>query len=130
MVNIEKYNDEMAADLWQVYFTSIRMICTKNYSKEQIQAWAPESFDLKLFKDKMEHIKPFVALFNGSIVGYADLQPDGLIDHFFVHGNHQGKGAGTALMKKILDVGGSKPRLYSYVSHTAKSFYLRHSFFS
>ncbi len=31
-------------------------------------------------------------------------------------------------MKKILNEGSSKPKLYSYVSHTAKQFYINHGF--
>jgi len=128
MVTIENYNSKMAAELWQVYFTSIRMVCINDYSEEQIQAWAPEPFDLNLFKEKMDKINPFIALLKGKVIGYADLQTDGLIDHFFVHGEYQGIGAGTALMKKILKEGRSKPKLYSYVSHTAKPFYINHGF--
>jgi putative acetyltransferase len=128
MVIIENYNVKIAAELWQVYFTSIRMVCIKDYSEEQVQAWASESFELDLFKEKMDQINPFVAILNDKIIGYADLQADGLIDHFFVHGNYQGKGAGTALMKNILKEGCNKPKLYSYVSHTAKSFFIKHGF--
>lgn len=118
----------MAADMWQVYFTSIRMVCIKDYTQEQISAWAPESFDLSLFKEKMKKLNPFVALSDKKVIGYADLQPDGHIDHFFVHGEHQGAGAGKALMSAIINNGVGLSRLYSYVSHTAKPFYLKNGF--
>jgi len=50
------------------------------------------------------------------------------IDHFFVHGEYQSRGVGHLLMEKILHEGMGKERLYSYVSYTAKLFYLRHGF--
>ena len=128
MITIEKYNAEMIPELWKVYFTSIRMVCRNDYSKKQIEAWAPESFDLNTFKEKMDKINPFVAMLDEKVIAYSDLQSDGLIDHFYVHGEFQGKGVGTKLMKTILNQGKSYPRLYSHVSHTAKSFFLKHGF--
>lgn len=125
---IESYKTHMAAELWQVYFTAIRMICIRDYSQEQVRAWAPDSFDPNIFREKMDKLNPFVAVLNGKIVGYADLQANGLIDHFFVHGEYQGRGAGSALMKTILEEGNTKPKLYSYVSHTAKPLYIKHGF--
>ena len=128
MIIIEKYDAIMIQELWDVYFTSIRMICCNDYSREQIEAWAPESFDINLFKDKMNKLNPFVAVLDGKVIGYADLQESGLIDHFFVHGEFQGKGAGKKLMESILVKGNNYPKLYSHVSHTAKPLYLKYGF--
>ncbi len=128
MVKIKKYDVEMIPQMWDVYFTSIRMVCSKDYSKEQIEAWAPESFDLALFREKMDNLNPFVAMSSGKVVAYADLQEDGLIDHFFVHGEFQGKGAGKKLMETILNKGNNYPKLYSHVSHTARPLYLKYGF--
>ena len=83
MVIIGSYNEKMIPEMWDVYFTSIRMVCSKDYSKTQIEAWAPVSFDLNLFREKMDKLNPFVAMLNGKVVGYTDLQDNGLIDHFY-----------------------------------------------
>ena len=128
MVTIEKYDVEIISEMWDVYFTSIRMVCGKDYSKEQIEAWAPKSFDLRLFREKMDKLNPFIAMSSGKVIGYTDLQEDGLIDHFYVHGEFQGKGAGTKLMEVVLHKGKNYPKLYSHVSHTAKPFYLKYGF--
>jgi putative acetyltransferase len=128
MVTIEKYDAGMIQGLWDVYFTSIRLVCCNDYSREQIEAWAPESFDISLFKETMNKLNPFVAISAGKVIGYTDLQEDGLIDHFYVHGEFQGKGAGKKLMESVLVKGESYPKLYSHVSHTAKPFYLKYGF--
>ena len=83
---------------------------------------------MKIWASKIRSIKPFVAVFGEKIVGYADLQNDGKIDHFFVHGSHQGQAVGRSLMNKIIAEGASRKRLYSEVSHTAKPFYERNGF--
>jgi len=105
MVTIEKYEAGLIPGLWDVYFTSIRMVCSNNYKKDQIEAWAPESFDINIFKETMGKLDPFVAMSDRKVVGYTDLQKDGLIDHFYVHGEYQRKGVGKKLMEAVLDKG-------------------------
>ena len=38
----------------------------------------------------MQALRPLVAEEDGRVVGYADLQASGYIDHFFVSGKHHG----------------------------------------
>ena len=128
MISIIKFEKEMTADLWQVYFTAIRLICIKDYSEEQVNAWAPDNFDMKIFEERQEVLNPFVAKLGSIIVGYADLQSNGLIDHFFVHGKYQSMGVGGALMNAILEKGHSMAKLYSHVSMTAKPFFQHYGF--
>ena len=69
-------------------------------------------------------------LHDNSIIGYADLQESGLIDHFFCDHRWQRKGVGSMLMEKIQDVAIEKgiKSLFSEVSVTAKPFYASHGF--
>ena len=73
----------------------------------------------------MREIKPFVADLNGELVGYADVQSNGYIDHFFVSGRHPRRGIGSLLMKRILAEAASIgiPLLTSHVSRTAQPFF-------
>ena len=64
---------------------------TKDYSESQVQAWAPDNYDTSVWYERISSINPFVAVLEGEIVGYADIQDDGYIDHFFCHWKHQGK---------------------------------------
>lgn len=75
-------------------------------------------------------MKPFIAELNGQIVGFADLQQDGYIDHFFCHAGYQGIGVGRALMEHIFSTGriNGVSRYYSAVSLTARPFYERYGF--
>ncbi len=63
-------------------------------------------------------------------VGYADVQGNGYIDHFFVSGNQPRQGVGKALMEVIhteakrLDI----TKLTSNVSQTAQPFFERFGF--
>jgi len=128
MIDIRKFKEGDEEALWSVFYSSIHQVCSGDYSNEQIDAWAPKDIDPSIWINKFRSIKPFVATLEGNVVGYADLQCDGEIDHFFVHGDHQGKGVGTGLMEKIIDSAGSKEKLFSEVSHTAKPFFEKYGF--
>ena len=128
MITIREFKLGDEADTWDVFYSSIHQVCSKDYNDEQIQAWAPSDLNPKRWNEKMRSIKPFIALIGGKVAGYADLQADGQIDHFFVHGDYQSQGVGTALMNHILDKGAIHKRLYSEVSHTAKPFYEKNGF--
>src|SRR5690554_6201508 len=86
MITIDAYRPGFDEDLWQVYYTAIRQVCVDHYSRPQIEAWAPDDLDQHIFSSKMRELKPYVAFIGDVIVGYADLQVDGYIDHFYVHG--------------------------------------------
>lgn len=72
----------------------------------------------------------FVAVLNGEIVGYADVQPNGYIDHFFVCGNHPRQGIGTQLLARIHQEADALglTELTANVSKTAEPFFALHGF--
>lgn len=111
--------------LFDVYYSAIHLIASRNYTTEQVLAWAPRDLDATLWREKMRSIKPFVAELDGKLVGYADVQPNGYIDHFFVSGTHPRMGIGSLLMRHILSQAQELEiaTLTSDVSRTAQSFF-------
>nr|WP_276560802.1 GNAT family N-acetyltransferase [Vibrio coralliirubri] len=111
--------------MWEIFFHTVRNVNVRDYSQQQVEAWAPSSFDFALWQKRMNGLQPFVAELDGCVVGYTDLQPNGLIDHFFCHHEYQGKGVGKALMEHVFTVGRVRgvSRYFSEVSITAKPFY-------
>ena len=124
-IKIRSYKPTDAATLRDIFFDTVRNINIKDYSQAQVEAWAPSDYDSNEWARKMNRIAPYVAELNADIAGYADLQQDGLIDHFFCHYKYQRKGVGGVLMQHI--IGDAKTRgiskLYSHVSITARPFF-------
>ena len=124
-IHIRRCREGEESALFEIYYSSIHLVACRNYTPEQLQAWAPRDFDSELWRRRIRGINPFVAELNGQIVGYADLQPNGYIDHFFVSGTHPREGIGSQLMGHLLDQAQTLgiSELTSDVSRTAEPFY-------
>tara|TARA_R100001377_G_scaffold60217_2_gene36447 strand:- start:1821 stop:2279 length:459 start_codon:yes stop_codon:yes gene_type:complete len=128
MLTINPYYQGIEKELFDIFRSAITQICSKDYSEEQIKAWAPAQYDHAKWKQRIDAIEPFVAVLDGEVVGYADIQKDGYIDHFFVSGNFQSKGVGKALMSRLLTRRIDAEKAYSNVSITARPFFEKHGF--
>lgn len=123
-----KIGDEPA--LRAVFFSSVHELTGGQYTPEQQQAWAPLEYDQDLWNTRIRGINPFVVDINGRVVGYADVQTSGYIDHFYVAAAYAGQGIGRTLMEHIHQVAKSleMTSLWSSVSLTAEPFFLKRGF--
>jgi len=135
MMHIRKYNRGEEDALWELHYNAVHRVAARDYTDEQLQAWAPREIDTAAWRAKMAAIDPYVCVYEDGdsgavIVGYADLQPSGLIDHFFVHHRWQGRGAGKRLMAAIEADAQARgiARLTAHVSITARPFFQRRGF--
>ena len=129
-MRVRRWRPGEEADLFEVYHSAIHQVASRDYSAEQIDAWAPRDLDTALWAAHIRRIDPFVVALAGDVVAYADLQANGYIDHFFVSGAHPGRGLGTVLMEHILGEARLRdlPELTSDVSRTARGFFERFGF--
>lgn len=113
--------------LSKIYYDTIHTVNAKDYTQKQIDAWAPWSSvqDYSGWQEKLAKIKPFVAQIDDVIVGFAEFEPNGHIDCFYVHHEFQGSGIGSALMREIDKKAKDKliARTYAEVSITARPFF-------
>ncbi len=130
MVQIRKYKPGEEHALWTIFYHTIHQINALDYNQQQINAWAPENFNSEIWLKKIRDINPFVVVNHEKIIAYADLQKNGLIDHFFCHHQWLRQGIGTLLMNRIQSEANEMAitTLHSEVSITAKAFYLAHGF--
>ncbi len=116
--------------LWKVFYSAIHEIAARDYTAQQVQAWAPVDLDKELWRDHMRSLRPFVVEWDDEVVGYADVQESGYIDHFFVSGHHPGQGIGALLMGRIHEEAKSLglKEMTADVSLTAQPFFERYGF--
>ncbi len=130
MIELRAFQPGDEPALRAVFASAIHEVASRDYSPLQVDTWAPRRYDANAWARRMQGIAPFVALVDGRIAGYADLQPGGYIDHFFVAAQAGGQGVGGALMRRILaraDELGLR-ELTSEVSITAQPFFAHFGF--
>lgn len=123
-----RFGDEPG--LRRVFESAIHEVAIRDYSQAEVDAWAPRAFDSSLWARRVQGIAPFVVERDGEIVAYADVQPTGYIDHFFVAAAANGLGIGRRLMERIHDRARELgiAELTSEVSRTAQPFYSHFGF--
>ena len=116
--------------LRQLFFDTIRTVNRRDYTDEQVRAWAPEIYDTEHWGNRMRNLNPFVCEIDGEVAGYADLQLSGYIDHFYVSRKFQRRGVGTALFERIEQEAKAHQlkELSADVSITARPFFERFGF--
>src|SRR5215468_3342210 len=129
-MRIRQFRGDDALALREVFYSAVHDVASRDYTAEQIEAWAPASFDVSQWTERMRALAPFVVEDAGEIIAYADLQPTGYIDHFFVSGSVARRGVGALLMNHILDTARTLriPELTADVSRTALPFFRRFGF--
>jgi putative acetyltransferase len=85
----------------RLYYETIRRVNSRDYSPEQIRAWAPRVYPDSYWQRRFRRYRVFVAEEDGRIAGFAELALSGDIDCFYVHHARQRKGIGAALMARI-----------------------------
>lgn len=109
----------------RLFFETIREVNRKDYTEEQVRAWAPENYDTRRWSARIRSLNPFICEIDGEIAGYGDLQPSGYIDHFFVNRRFQRQGVGSTLLDRIEQEARATglKMLSAHVSITARPFF-------
>lgn len=130
-MELRRFRKGDEAALFHVYFSAIHEIASRDYTHEQTEAWAPADMDQNRWASHIRSIRPFVVEVAGEIAGYADVQANGYIDHFYVSAAFAKQGVGTRLMLAIHEEARSLglSELTSNVSKTAEAFFKRHGFY-
>lgn len=127
---IRPYFPGEEALLRAVFHSSVHELARRDYTAEQLHAWAPPDYDAELWTQRMLVNRTLVAEVDGRPAGFTDLQPSGYLDMFFVAAPYAGRGVGSALIAYVFSAAAARGigELYSDVSLTAEPFFARHGF--
>lgn len=131
IVRIRRFRTGDAPALRAVVHASVHGLACHCYTPEQRAAWAPAEHDAAQWAARMQANQPFVAEADGgAIAGFADLQPGGNIDMFFVAPAFARQGVGHALMAHIHAQAAQQglARLWADVSLAAEPFFAARGF--
>lgn len=129
-MRIRSHRNSDIPGIARLYYDTIHLINSNDYTLEQINAWAPAVPDASFWKARLKKYRVYVAEEDKRIVGFTELDTTGHIDCFFVHYQWQRRGVGSHLMQRVVATAGreSMPRLFAEVSITAAPFFRNHGF--
>ena len=129
-MNIRPYRENDAREIAELFHDTVHSVNSRDYTREQLAVWAPQEIDYDHWKRRLDEKRPVVAEISEKIVGFAELDPDGHIDCFYVHKDYQRRKIAQRMLDGI--TGNAKRigirRLYSEVSKTAVPFFEKNGF--
>jgi len=100
-VNVRPYEPRDIPTIARLFTETVRSIDTAEYSSDQLAAWAPDPPDMEHWRRRLSERIVFVAEHRAEIVGFATFEPDGHLDHMYVHRRFQRQGVALALFRCI-----------------------------
>ncbi len=120
-MKIRRYRQADCRALTELFYNTVHTVNARDYTQEQLDAWATGRVDLDEWNRSLLEHYSLVAVENGVIVGFGDIDRTGYLDRLFVHAGYQGQGIATAICSGLeQSVDGN---ITTHASITAKPFF-------
>lgn len=129
-ITITPYSEEYATQIIDLHHASVHAIDASIYSLKQQEAWAHTPPNYPYWVKRLALKKPFMAVFEGRIVGFIELEADGHIDCAYTHPHYQRCGVMAQLYAHVETIAYEKAmkRLYVEASKLIKPFFEKRGF--
>ena len=127
---IRKLLDDEYEEVIKLIYDSVHTVCKKDYSKEELDAWAPASFDFIKFQKALSDCINLVMIERNIIIGFISMEKNGYINRLYTHKMFLNQGVASSLLKKAEEWAKSHDvyELSLDSSKTAKDFYKKKGF--
>ena len=119
---LRKYKSADCPKLAKLFYDTVHCVNCKDYTEEQIDAWATGNIDIALWDKSFSEHYTIVAEKDGIIIGFGDIASDGYLDRLYVHKNYQNIGTATAICD-MLEKSVKSCKITTHASITAKGFF-------
>lgn len=123
---IREYEPADCSEIAALFYQTVHEVNKKDYTSEQLNVWATGKVDLAAWNHSFLEHYTLVAVENGRIAGFGDIDETGYLDRLYVHKDHQRKGIATALCSRLeAHVQGN---ILTHSSITAKPFFQKRGY--
>lgn len=119
-MQLREYRSSDCKYLAELFYHTIHCTNARDYTEEQLNAWATGKVELQKWNKSFREHKTIVAVEKTEIVGFGDIDRTGYLDKLYVHKDYQRQGIANALCDK-LEYGFDK--ITTHASITAKPFF-------
>ena len=121
-MTVREYRPEDLFKILKLFYDTVHSVCVADYTPAQIDAWAPATPDTERWRASLEKHYALVALTDGAIAGFGDIDETGYLDRLYVHKDRIRRGVGGALLTK-LENAFPVTEITTHASITAKPFF-------
>lgn len=98
---IREYQASDCKELTELFYNTVHTVNAKDYTKEQLDVWATGHVDLEEWNRSFQEHYSIVAVEDGIITGFGDIDKTGYLNRLYVHKDYQGKGVAAAICDKL-----------------------------
>lgn len=100
-MTLREYNSSDCKYIYKLFYNTVHSVNAKDYSQRQLDVWATGCADLERWnREFLEHYT-VVAVENGVIVGFGDIDKAGYLDRLYVHKDYQRQGIASAICDRL-----------------------------
>ena len=121
-MQLREYIPSDCAQLAERFYQTVHNVNAKDYTQEQLDAWATGEVDFQAWDESFRTHRTIVATENGVIVGFGDMDGSGYLDRLYVHKDYQGQGVASAICDE-LECFAAEKTITTHASITAKPFF-------
>lgn len=118
---LRKYKPADCKELSELFYNTVHTVNAKDYTKEQLDVWATGQVDLEKWNQSLQDHFSVVAVEDGIIAGFGDIDSTGYLDRLYVHADYQGKGIAAAICCQLEQA--AQGSIYTHASITARPFF-------
>ena len=100
-MQLREYTPSDCAQLAELFYQTVHSVNAKDYTQEQLDAWATGEVDFQAWDESFRTHRTIVATENGAIVGFGDMDETGYLDRLYVHKDYQGQGIASAICDEL-----------------------------
>lgn len=121
-MQLRKYTPSDCAQMAELFYQTVHSVNAQDYTREQLDAWATGEVDSQAWDKSFRAHKTIIAVKNGEIVGFGDMDETGYLDRLYVHKDYQGQGVASAICDELERFAAGKI-ITTHASVTAKPFF-------
>ncbi len=119
--SLRAYRPSDCRTLAELFYRTVHTVNAKDYTKEQLDAWASGQVDLEAWDRSLREHDSLVALDGELLIGFGDMDRTGYLDRLFVHPDYQGMGIATGICDRLERAVPGK--IVTHASITARPFF-------
>lgn len=123
---IREYHVTDCKELRDLFYNTVHTVNVVDYTKEQLNAWAPKQVDLGKWNQSFLVHYCIVAIWDNIIVGFGDINKTGYLDRLYVHKDYQRKGIASAICDKLEKA--VQGKIIVHASITARPFFKKRGY--